>query len=430
MTPISDSIASLSVGRRVALRMTAFAETPIMAAVRAGVVAVVPLTIVGGVFMLLANPPIPAVEAWVTPFSAILSIPVAATFGLLALFVCLAVAYDLGERRGQDRLSSVILAGSSFLLLAVEPDTGRLSPDPLASQGILTAILVAIAAVEVQAFFTRRNLVIRMPDGVPKVIYESFASLVPLTVLLASFWAIRFLLGVDLTATVQWLFTPLIFALNTLPGICVYAFLVTLLWSIGINGDNALDAVVAPVFLQYLAANVEAWEAGTTPPYSTALGFFTSFVNVGGTGATIALALVLFNCRDPGTRRISRLSLPTQVFQINEPLFFGLPIVLNPVLMVPYVLNSFLLTATSFLLMEWGLVGRPVVGIPWTTPPIIGHYLVTGGDWRAAVWGAVSIGLAMVVYWPFARAWLRAKEHASEANSGGAAGEPGVSDVA
>jgi PTS system cellobiose-specific IIC component len=430
VTPISDSIASLSVGRRVALRMTAFAETPIMAAVRAGVVAVVPLTIVGGVFMLLANPPIPAVEAWVTPFSAILSIPVAATFGLLALFVCLAVAYDLGERRGQDRLSSVILAGSSFLLLAVEPDTGRLSPDPLASQGILTAILVAIAAVEVQAFFTRRNLVIRMPDGVPKVIYESFASLVPLTVLLASFWAIRFLLGVDLTATVQWLFTPLIFALNTLPGICVYAFLVTLLWSIGINGDNALDAVVAPVFLQYLAANVEAWEAGTTPPYSTALGFFTSFVNVGGTGATIALALVLFNCRDPGTRRISRLSLPTQVFQINEPLFFGLPIVLNPVLMVPYVLNSFLLTATSFLLMEWGLVGRPVVGIPWTTPPIIGHYLVTGGDWRAAVWGAVSIGLAMVVYWPFARAWLRAKEHASEANSGGAAGEPGVSDVA
>ncbi len=409
MTPISDSIASLSVGRRVALRMTAFAETPIMAAVRAGVVAVVPLTIVGGVFMLLANPPIPAVEAWVAPFSAILSIPVAATFGLLALFVCLAVAYDLGERRGQDRLSSVILAGSSFLLLAVEPDTGRLSPDPLASQGILTAILVAIAAVEVQAFFTRRNLVIRMPDGVPKVIYESFASLVPLTVLLASFWAIRFLLGVDLTATVQWLFTPLIFALNTLPGICVYAFLVTLLWSIGINGDNALDAVVAPVFLQYLAANVEAWEAGTTPPYSTALGFFTSFVNVGGTGATIALALVLFNCRDPGTRRISRLSLPTQVFQINEPLFFGLPIVLNPVLMVPYVLNAFLLTATSFLLMEWGLVGRPVVGIPWTTPPIIGHYLVTGGDWRAAVWGAVSIGLAMVVYWPFARAWLRSR---------------------
>jgi cellobiose PTS system EIIC component len=71
------------------------------------------------------------------------------------------------------------------------------------------------------------------------------------------------------------------------------------------------------------------------------------------------------------------------------------------------VINAMVLTASSYLLMEWGLVGRPVVGIPWTTPPVIGHYLVTGGDWRAAVWGMVSIGLAMAVYWPFARAWER-----------------------
>jgi PTS system cellobiose-specific IIC component len=123
----------------------------------------------------------------------------------------------------------------------------------------------------------------------------------------------------------------------------------------------------------------------------TALGFFTTFVNVGGTGATLALALVLLNSRDTGHRRISRLSLPAQLFQINEPLFFGLPIVLNPVLMAPYVINAVLLTGITFLLMEWGLVGRPVVGIPWTTPPIVGHYLATGGDWRAAVWGAASI---------------------------------------
>ena len=104
---------------------------------------------------------------------------------------------------------------------------------------------------------------------------------------------------------------------------------------------------------------------------------------------------------------MARLSLPAQLFQINEPLFFGLPIVLNPLLMVPYVLNAVLLTTTSWLLMEWGLVGRPVVGIPWTTPPVIGHWLVTGGDWRAAVWGIVSIVLSMAVWWPFARAYER-----------------------
>jgi PTS system cellobiose-specific IIC component len=388
-------------------RLTDVADAPVMASIRAGVAAAVPLTIVGGLFMLLANPPIPTLAERLAPWADLLRIPIAATFGLLGLFVCLAVAHELGRRRGQDALSSTILAGASFLLLAIEPATARLAPEPLGSQGILTAILVGIVAVEVQALLTRRGLVIRMPDGVPRVIYESFAALVPLTVLLAGFWWVRFVLGVDLAAVIERVFRPLVFALDTLPGIVTFAFLVTLLWSIGVNGDNALDPIVGPVFLRYLAANVEAWERSAPLPYPTALGFFTTFVNVGGTGATLALALVLVTSRNPVHRRISRLSLPAQVFQINEPLFFGLPIVLNPILMVPYVINAVLLTAGTFLLMEAGLVGRPVVGIPWTTPPIIGHYLATGGDWRAAAWGAVSIVLAMAVYWPFARIWER-----------------------
>jgi PTS system cellobiose-specific IIC component len=210
--------------------------------------------------------------------------------------------------------------------------------------------------------------------------------------------------GLDINGAVQDAFAPLVFALNTLPGILTYALLVTILWSVGINGDNAVDAIVAPIFLQYLAANVEARSAGLPLPYVTANGFFTTFVNVGGTGATIALALVLWRSPDAGFRKVSRLSLPTQVFQINEPIFFGLPIVLNPILMVPYILNALILTASSYLLMSWSMIGRPIVNVPWTTPPVIGHYLVTGGDWRAAVWGVLSIGLAMIVYYPFARA--------------------------
>ena len=83
------------------------------------------------------------------------------------------------------------------------------------------------------------------------------------------------------------------------------------------------------------------------------------------------------------------MSLPTQIFQINEPIFFGLPIVLNPVFMIPYILNALILTTGSYLLIHWGFIHKPFVNVPWTTPPIIGHYLVSGGDWRAAVWGAV-----------------------------------------
>jgi PTS system cellobiose-specific IIC component len=183
--------------------------------------------------------------------------------------------------------------------------------------------------------------------------------------------------------------------------ICVFA--ITLLWSVGINGDNALDAIIGPVFLQYLAANVEAVGRGEPMPYITAQGFVTTFVNVGGTGATLGLALVMLNSKEPGYRKVSRLSLPTQVFQINEPIFFGFPIVLNPILMVPYVLTALTLTAATYLLMDWGWIARPFVNVPWTTPPILGHYLITGGDWRAAAWGVASIGMAMLVYYPFAK---------------------------
>ena len=199
---------------------------------------------------------------------------------------------------------------------------------------------MALVSVRVQKFFTDRELVIRMPAGVPPIVSESFMSLNPLCFLLVSFWLVRFVAGVDINQIVQIAFTPLVFALNTLPGILVYACLVTMLWSVGINGDNAVDAIVAPIFLQYLSANVAAMTAGQPLPYVTAYGFFTTFVNVGGTGATIALALVLWNSSEPGFRKVSRLSLPTQVFQINEPIFFGLPIVLNPVFMIPYVLNA------------------------------------------------------------------------------------------
>jgi PTS system cellobiose-specific IIC component len=189
-----------------------------------------------------------------------------------------------------------------------------------------------------------------------------------------------------------------------LPGILAYALLVTMLWSVGINGDNALDAIVAPVFLQFLTANVEATSHGQPLPYITANGFFTTFVNVGGTGATIALALVLWNSKAPGFRKVSRLSLPTQIFQINEPIFFGIPIVLNPIFMIPYILNALLLTTSTYLLMSLDIIHRPFVNVPWTTPPVIGHYLVTGGDWKAALWGVISIALAMFVYYPFAKA--------------------------
>ncbi len=389
--------------RRFVPALTALSENSYLSAIRAGMVAVVPLTIIGGLFMIVAFLPVAGWEKIIAPYLQLLQVPVTATFGLLAVFACFAIGYDLGKRLKQEAIVSAAMATTVFLMMAIKLSDLSLSMDSLGSKGLFTAILVALIAVRVQKFFTDRNLVIRLPASVPTIVYESFLSLTPLAFLVVGFWVIRFVLGVDVDELVQAAFKPLVFALNTLPGILVYAFAVTVLWSVGINGDNALDAIVAPIFLQFLAANVAATTAGQPLPFVTANGFFTTFVNVGGTGATIALALVFLNSKEPGFRRVSRLSLPTQIFQINEPIFFGIPIVLNPIFMVPYVLNALLLTVCTYLLMDWQLIQKPFVNVPWTTPPIIGHYLVTGGDWRAAVWGVVSIGIAMAVYYPFAR---------------------------
>jgi PTS system cellobiose-specific IIC component len=398
--------------KHVVPALTVLSENIYLSAVRAGMVSVVPLTIIGGLFMIVAYLPVRGWDTRVEPYLPLLQVPVTATFGVLAVFACFSIAYDLGRRLKQDPLVSASVATVIFLMLQINLKEQTFATEGLGSRGLFTAILVALVCVRVQKLFADWNLVIRMPASVSPVVYESFLSLVPLFFLVVVFWLVRFVAGVEINHFVQTAFTPLVFALNTLPGILVYAFLVTMLWSVGVNGDNALDAVVAPIFLQYLSENVAAMTRGQPLPYVTANGFFSTFVNVGGTGATIALALLLWNSREPAFRKVSRLSLPTQVFQINEPIFFGLPIVLNPVFMIPYVLCALILTTATYLLMHWGVIGRPFVNVPWTTPPVIGHYLVTGGDWRAAVWGVASIVIAMGVYYPFAKAAERQRVRA------------------
>jgi PTS system cellobiose-specific IIC component len=399
-------------------------------------VSIVPLTIIGGLFMIVAELPMPGWKTVLGPYQQLLQVPVKATFGLLSVFVCFTIAYELGKQLKQEAIVSAAMATLIFLMIQIHIPNSYLIPisvdelntlsresrteleeERLSSNGLFTAIIVALVSVRVQKLFSDMNLVIRLPENVPAVVYESFLSLSPLFCLVLVFWLLRFVVGLDINLMVQMAFEPLIFALNTLPGILAYAFLVTMLWSVGINGDNALDAIVAPIFLQYLDANVVATLAGQPAPYITPLGFFTTFVNVGGTGATIALAFVLWNSKEPGFRKVSRLSLPTQVFQINEPILFGIPIVLNPIFVIPYIVNALMLTACTYLLMDWNVIRKPFVGVPWTTPPVVGHYLVTGGDWRAAVWGVVSIVLAMCVYYPFAKVAERQRLKAEAAGT-------------
>ncbi|HXG47096.1 MAG TPA: PTS transporter subunit EIIC, partial [Methylomirabilota bacterium] len=200
--------------QRLVPPLTVLSENTYLSAIRAGMVSVAPLTIIGGLFTILAYLPVVGWEKRIEPWLPLIQVPVTATFGLLAVFVCFAIGYDLGKRLRQEGVISASLATLVFLMLQIDPERQTLSMDGLGSKGLFTAILVALVAVRVLRFFTDRNLVIRLPAQVPPVVYESFLSLVPMIALVLAFWVVRFLLGVDIDRGIQAVFKPLVFALN------------------------------------------------------------------------------------------------------------------------------------------------------------------------------------------------------------------------
>src|SRR2546425_9376641 len=147
-----------------------------MSAIRAGMVSVVPLTIIGGFFIIVSYFPISGWDKTVAPYLALLQVPVTATFGLLAVFVCFAIGYDLGKQLKQEAIVSASMAAVVFLMLQLKlgekPEDIALSMDGLGSKGLFTAIIVALVCVRIQKFFSDKNFVIKLPANVPPVVYD------------------------------------------------------------------------------------------------------------------------------------------------------------------------------------------------------------------------------------------------------------------
>lgn len=383
--------------------------------IRNGIILSVPFTIAGSLFLIISSLPIPGWDKIVGPYTAMLSVPVNVTFGVLSIIATLGMGYNLAKEYGQDTIMGALMSLVGFFMLQVTPDY-TLDVNRFGSVGLFTAIAVSIFCVEVQKYFVRRNLVIRLPENVPPAIANSFVGLIPTGVVLFVLWFIRIVLKFDLTLFINAVFKPVVFALNTLPGILVYLFFMCLLWTAGIHGDSVMSAIGAPIFTQYLTANVQAFVAHQPAPYVTASGFIDLFINIGGTGATLSLVFLMLRSKDQGYRALGRVALPSGVFEINEPVTFGFPVVFNPLMMIPYIGVPLLLTIGTYVLMAANIIGRPVASVPWTMPAIIGPYLITGGDWKAALWSAIEIVIAAVGYYPFLRA--SEAQRAREADQG------------
>lgn len=375
-------------------------ENRFLVAIRNGIAVTLPLTVVGSLFLVIANLPFSGWSEFLGGFGVKLGVPINFTFGILGLIVCAGVAYYLSESYGLDSINSVVLSLSAFLMLQATEDWS-VDVSKLGSTGLFLGITTGIVAVLIINFFVKHNIIIKMPEGVPEAVSKSFASLIPGAVIIVIAWLVRVLLEIDLNAIVQSAFSPLAVGLNTLPGMLLYVFVLLLLWCAGIHGSNVMGSMGDPIFLALFAANSEAFAKGEPIPNIFAAGFYIVFLCYGGTGSTLGLIINMWNSKVQSYRSLARMALPSAIFCINEPVIFGFPIVMNPIMMIPFIITPMVLTVGTYFLTVGGLVGKIVVNTPWTTPPIINHYLATGGSIGAVIWGIVSLLISIAIYYPF-----------------------------
>ncbi|KAF1303107.1 PTS sugar transporter subunit IIC [Enterococcus saccharolyticus] len=397
--------------------MATIANQRHLRAIRDGIIAALPLIIVGSFFLIIAFPPLPA--SWgVTQFlqenAGTILLPYRMTMYIMALYATFGIGASLAKSYGLDQVSGGILAAISFLLTLVPvaiPEeavelagvSGFVLPMAnLGGGGMFVGIVTSIIAVEVYRFTDKSKFKITMPEQVPPAVARSFESLTPTLIVMLLIGSITYYLGFDWHSFVGKVISPLVSAADTLPSVLLLIFLTTFFWFFGIHGVSIVGSIARPLWLQLLEQNSSALASGDALPTIGAEPFYQWFVWIGGSGATIGLAILLaFRAKSEYGSKLGKAIIAPAIFNINEPVIFGVPIVLNPTLMIPFIGAPMILAIVAWFATKLGLVSAVTVTAPWTLPGPIGAFLATNGDWRAAVLNVVLIVLAVVIYYPF-----------------------------
>lgn len=404
-------------------------------ALRDGLILTMPLIIVGSIFLILGFLPIPGYEefmantfgdAWLTK----LLYPVGATFDIMALIAGFGIAYRLAEKYNVEPLSAGAISVSAFLLatpfevsfLAEGASEavmvgGAIPAALMGSKGLFVAMLIAMLSTEIYRYIIQKNIVFRLPDGVPPAVSKSFVALIPGAIVIFVVWILRIIVentdfGSLHNIVGELLGKPLGVLGGSLIGSLVAVFLVQLLWSCGLHGASIVGGVMGPIWLAATDANRLAFQSGSDElPNIFTAQFFDLFVYIGGSGATFALVvMMLLRARSQQMKQLGRLAFGPGLFNINEPITFGMPIVMNPLMIVPFILAPLTIVITTYIAMSTGLVARPAgIAVPWTMPPIIGGYLATGGKISGALLQLFNFCVTFAIYYPFFRMWDRQK---------------------
>jgi Phosphotransferase system cellobiose-specific component IIC len=229
-----------------------------------------------------------------------------------------------------------------------------------------------------------------MPEGVPPEVSESFAALLPTGFVVLIFFLVRILFSLTNFGTAQnFIYTllqsPLKNVGNSLLSVLLYIFLASILWCFGINGPSVVNSVWSPIFFVLQQDNLKAFQSGHALPHIYTEQFIESFATFGGGGSILSLIIVMvFFCKSARIKQLGRLTLIPSIFGIGEPLIYGLPVVLNPVIAIPFVIVPIVNVLISGLAFTFHIMPYTNgVILPWTTPPIISGWLATG-SWIAS----------------------------------------------
>ncbi len=379
-------------------------------AIRDGIITTMPLFIIGSIFLILAFPPIPALAEWMKPYVKTLTIPVNATFGIMALIAAFAIAYNLAKHYKMDALSAGVLSVVAFLMVTPNTEDGNIPLGLMGSEGLFVAIILALISVEIFRILEKNNIVIRMPKGVPPSVGRAFSALIPGFIIVLLVWGIRVILEVTAGLSVHELIgvaikEPLQGLGGSLWATLLVVFLIQLLWSAGIHGDSIIASVMAPIWYSLAEQNAAAMVAGEELPNVISQQFVAIWIAVGGSGMALALTLLfILRARSKHLKGLGKMTVWSSFFNISEPVVFGAPIVMNPLIIIPFIFTPLVVATITYISMSLGLVAKPYVIVPWTTPIPFSGFLTTG-DWRAVILMLVNLLVAMGIYYPFFRVW-------------------------
>ncbi len=392
-------------------------------ALKDGLLYTMPLTIVGSVFLLLANFPIQAVVDWLDSMGWIdpLNQAYGATFNIIALIGVIGIAYKYVKNEGYEGLNAGVLAAVTFILTTnayAVAENGTMVSNVIdktwtAGQGMISAIIIGLVVGWVYSWFMKHDIRIQMPAGVPDGVANSFTALIPSFVIITGATLVysffKFVLDTTLIEAVYgFIQIPLQGLTDSLGGVIVMALMIPFLWFFGIHGSTIIGGIMGSVLTANSLANQAIVDSGMALTIENGgrivtQQFLDQFITVTGAGMTIGLVIyMIFFAKSAQCKELGKLGGIPGLFNINEPILFGTPIVMNPFLALPFIFMPVISGVILYFSISMGLVPMFAgVMVPWTTPPIISGFLV--GGWKMALLQTAILALSFFVYLPFIR---------------------------